>query len=505
MTATVRWLMAQRSLQLVLRGGAEGLDRILDHAVTSELVDAARWLVGNEVVLTTGLRLPADADGRIRYLTSLHEVGIAALGFGVGLGHAQMPTELIDTADRLGLPLFEIPLPIPFAAITRAVFDQLAAQRSARLVAAGRAQPSMTRAAISGGADAVVHELADAVSSRVVLLDAMYAEVTASRRVDGDAERLRALVTRDPASAGAVRVDDDLTLTVSRIGTGTRTYGYLGVLGPSLDDVSRMLIGHAVSLMVIEYDKPRVVRRDTDGLQADALAAAMDGIVGVTGLRLLHRAADPDGRVRAVVFVFADADAAHRGALTLVDELEHRWRAVFVHRDRSEVIALLRGDDPTPVAAALLRVLGMRAPVRGGIGAPVDLAADGRPLPGAIGESVAQARLAARSATAGRMVDLAGAQSLLEVEPVRSILADTHLHRLAPIVAHDRDHGTDLHRSLLAFLEANGNWGVAAAALGVHRHTLRSRIERVAALLGTDLDDARARAELLLMMLGAET
>ncbi|EUA66025.1 pucR C-terminal helix-turn-helix domain protein [Mycobacteroides abscessus] len=37
--------------------------------------------------------------------------------------------------------------------------------------------------------------------------------------------------------------------------------------------------------------------------------------------------------------------------------------------------------------------------------------------------------------------------------------------------------------------------------VGVHRHTLRKRIETVQSLLACDLDIARVRAELLLAML----
>lgn len=80
----------------------------------------------------------------------------------------------------------------------------------------------------------------------------------------------------------------------------------------------------------------------------------------------------------------------------------------------------------------------------------------------------------------------------------RKILATLAETLLAPLAAHDTAHGTDLLHSLRAFLEHNGQWEAASAALGVHRHTLRSRVERVRSLLGADLDSAHVRAELLL-------
>ena len=96
-----------------------------------------------------------------------------------------------------------------------------------------------------------------------------------------------------------------------------------------------------------------------------------------------------------------------------------------------------------------------------------------------------------------------GSRSLLAIDPVRRALNDAFDQRLRPVLEHDADRGTALRESLLAYLEANGNWGVAAAAQGVHRHTLRHRIERIEDMLAVDLSDARTRAELLLMLLGA--
>ncbi|WP_347698399.1 helix-turn-helix domain-containing protein [Nonomuraea sp. B12E4] len=58
----------------------------------------------------------------------------------------------------------------------------------------------------------------------------------------------------------------------------------------------------------------------------------------------------------------------------------------------------------------------------------------------------------------------------------------------------------DLVESLRAYLESNGHWDAAAQRLGVHRHTLRYRMKRVGDLLGRDLDDPGARAELWLAL-----
>ncbi|MFE3584708.1 PucR family transcriptional regulator, partial [Streptomyces vinaceus] len=53
-----------------------------------------------------------------------------------------------------------------------------------------------------------------------------------------------------------------------------------------------------------------------------------------------------------------------------------------------------------------------------------------------------------------------------------------------------------LRETLRAWLAHHGSWDRSAAALGVHRNTVRQRIARAAALLGRDLDDPDTRMEL---------
>ena len=76
---------------------------------------------------------------------------------------------------------------------------------------------------------------------------------------------------------------------------------------------------------------------------------------------------------------------------------------------------------------------------------------------------------------------------------------------LAPLVEHDRAGRGDLVASLRAWLAHHGQWDPAAAALGVHRHTLRRRMGLVGQLLGRDLDSPTVRSELWLALEVAAT
>lgn len=495
MTATVRWLLGQRDLKLALLGGADGQDRDIDCALSSELPAPHEWLAGNELLLTTGLRLPESTEDRRSYLTRLDETGIAGVGFGVGLGFDEVPDDLVAIADDLGLPLLRVPLPVPFSAIARTVLDRIAAQRFDQFVRASHTQPRITRAVIAGGMPAVVRELADAVEQTVVLLDREQ-QVVSSRpqSVDaGDLALVRAQITRDPTVVGGVTMTDDRVITVQRIGVAGNVFGHLAVLGETpLGDLDRVLVGHATSLLSLEHAKPGQVLRDQQALHADALTMAMTGPPPAAARNIVLRAADREGRVRAAVVQFSGVGGAQQASNAIAIELRSRWRPVFVEQTGNEVVVLLRGEDQRGFAESVLGMIGVQG-ARGGLGTVVSV--------DEISDSVRQARLSCVVAAEGEVVDLLAQGSVLSLEPVRQAFSGAHDTVLGPLLEHDRRHDGGLVSTLREYLLANGHWETAATAVGVHRHTLRNRIDRIEGLLRVDLADARTRAELLLIIL----
>jgi DNA-binding PucR family transcriptional regulator len=79
-------------------------------------------------------------------------------------------------------------------------------------------------------------------------------------------------------------------------------------------------------------------------------------------------------------------------------------------------------------------------------------------------------------------------------------LRDPAVERL---VGYDRDHGTDLVGSVVAWLDAMGDVRAAAERLTVHPNTLRYRVRRAVAVGGLALGDPRARLVHHLQLLAA--
>ena len=115
---------------------------------------------------------PHDRDGRrgrprrssAPTSARLVDAGVAGLGFGLGFAHEKTPRALVAEAGKHGFPLFEVPYPVPFIAITEAVFTRVVAEQYDTLQRAVDAEHVLTRAVLEGaGVEGVARSLADVV------------------------------------------------------------------------------------------------------------------------------------------------------------------------------------------------------------------------------------------------------------------------------------------------------------------------------------------------------
>ena len=122
-----------------LRPGA--LELPVRWAHVCELLDPAPYLLGDELLLTSGVNLPTAPAEVDRYVRRLRAAGITALGFGVTPPmHEELPASLRTACARHGLPLLVVPERVPFLAVSRAVSVALgeASRREQRRIAEAR-------------------------------------------------------------------------------------------------------------------------------------------------------------------------------------------------------------------------------------------------------------------------------------------------------------------------------------------------------------------------------
>lgn len=506
MGVPVRWLLNQPDLGLRLRAGATGTSAEITFAVTTELANPGRWLSGGELVLTTGIVLPLDAASRRAYMREFAECGVAAIGFGLGLSHDAVPDELVDEAEILGLPLFEVPLPTPFVAVVKTVMNRLAEQQYESVMWASRAQPRMTRAAVGGGVGSTIRELSSACGGPVLVLD-QGAHVIEKSPTSISTEVITAVIDLIAEQLLAGGVPDSSVfpgptgvIVVQSIRVGRRTHGYLAVVfAGDPRPVDQVLIGHANSLLALDFEKPLRLHAEQNRVNTGALQILLSRGTDLSLAReVVDTAADESGRIKVLTVLGVDDVDTLSGAVD--DHLNAAGRPGFLLpvRDSSSLLVLLRGSDDIDFADRLFDAVPAAARRRFRIGlSTAHLVAD-------IEAAVEQSQMTAASADQrGDLVEASSlvGRTLLALPESRRVLDNLAGILVDPLFAHDVEHHTELLPSLRAYLEANGQWESAAATLGVHRHTLRSRISRAEEVLACDLSSARVRAELLLAIL----
>jgi hypothetical protein len=147
-TVLLRGLAEAPDLRLRVLVGEDALDRPVDGVFTTDLLDPRRYLTGGEIVLT-GLmwrRAPADSESFAAALTAAGAVALAAGDAALG----SVPDDLVVACRRHGLPLFEVPVDVSFAAITEQVL-------AARLRPAGPGPAVARLRALAAGRGSAEH------------------------------------------------------------------------------------------------------------------------------------------------------------------------------------------------------------------------------------------------------------------------------------------------------------------------------------------------------------
>lgn len=257
MTIAVRWMLAQPDLALELKGGAQA-SVAKSHLRTPRSCSTFPMVDRRRIHPHHRHPIASTQQKRGRYLRMLDAAGVAAVGFGTGLSYPEVPADLVAVADEIGLPLIEVPLPTPFAAVVKRVMSRLAEQEYEAVLRASRAQPRMTRAVISGGTAATVRELAIATSATVLLLDVAGRVLESSPQLPTDdvIDELRATLGGG-ASSSVTLARSGASIAVQQISVGRTPYGYLAVISASaLSYVDQILLGHANSLLALDFEKP---------------------------------------------------------------------------------------------------------------------------------------------------------------------------------------------------------------------------------------------------------
>ncbi len=546
--------------------GAGRLSRPVRWVHAIEVPDAARLLHGGELVLTTGIALPAEPSLQARYVAELAAVGASGLAVELGRRYSgSLPAALVSAAAQHDLPLIAFTREVLFVEVTEAVHARIIDSQSEELRAAARLHEVFTDLSVAGATPADIIRQAALLAGRPMILeDRSHAVLVcepagqdAAPLLDGFAARSR----RADSSAGTV-FDAATGWLVTPVGARGENWGRV-ILACQLPPapLDTVLIERTAAALALT----RLIARQRESLErqvhrtlisaileqagadpgeaavrARALGVPVDGrqlIAIVVRLRDSGPGLSAQARVLAVADAVADAcraervpaivgslDDARAGALLSLDRRAssdevltavcHRirqllGRAAAPHGgSRAGQLAGLR--DEQVIAAG--SVAGSMRDARRSFLEAQQVADAAAADPGVFGPPAACSFPTGAQPAAGpavtrpffRLADLRlrGLLQLLRADPR---MADFAERELGPLLAYDAGHGTTLTSVLAAYLEAGGNKAEAAQRAHLARPTLYERLRHIERVLGVSLESAESRTSLHVALLALES
>ncbi|MFC5052900.1 PucR family transcriptional regulator [Saccharothrix xinjiangensis] len=524
------------ALPVVRRGGpavvagAAGLGRRVRWVHAAEVADIADLLRGGELVLTTGIALPEDAEGLAGYVADLASVGAAGLVVElVRRWRDDVPGALVAAAERHGLPLVTLSRETRFVSVTEAVVALIVDAQLAELRAAEQVHEAFTALTVAGAEPAEVLREVARTSGLPVVLETLGHDVLAYDAAGQDpsalladwAERSRAVA---PAERTSYHEGSGWLVTV--VGARGADWGRLVLVTPEAPPHRHVVVAErAASALAVH----RLVARDRESLERQTHRTLLTQLLGQPPHDLPTRAAAlgvPLERRQLVGVAIRPGTATPPAqALATQEALRDLAEATALAARRATVPALVGVVDDTSVRALLslppqagldgvLRRLAREVhrtaaatqhalPVVVAVGTTVSVVADVRR---SLGEAAHVAGAALRS-PGGRLyhrlddVRLRGLLHLLrEDERVRAF-AD---RELGPLLARDDHQGSRLVELLRCFCEQGGNKSAAAAAAHLSRTAYYQQLNRIEQVLGVSLEDPESVLSLHVALLVQE-
>ena len=465
---TVQDIADLAHLDLAVTAGSDGLRNEVSWLHVSELADPTQFLEGGEFLLTTGLGVGELASTQRAYVRRLAKHGLAGLGFGTGFGFAEVPAPMVEEANKLAFPILSVPYEVPFVAITKGAVTHLASEQLEQLSRALGVHERLAEAVLEGrGLQALLAVVCNHLDCSLALVDErgrVVAERHARRRLAFD-EGLEL-----PVVAGR----ELATLKAARAG---REFG----------EYDRLVLHHGQTALAFELSRRRAV-------SAAELRLAGDLLEDLEEERLDEREA-----ARRMAAFGLEAERAYAALLAvprngLTSERLREQVAEHLERESVPYLSTARRDRATFLVAATGEQEALALARRVAEAEPLARVAVGRPARGgALGRSLVEARAALDAANG----DVASYRDLGSLELLLS-LPNAALEAFVDRVLGPAAQNSRLVESLTALLDTGCRWSEAADELGVHRHTLRYRMDRLREQAGRHPDEPEQRMELWL-------
>jgi len=463
---SVQELLENPALGLTCLAGQAGAVRLIGWAHTVELPEPWHWLSASDLLMTTGLGLPAEPDAQVHWLRQLAKRKVSALLLACPSSAPALSKAMLQTAEQLAFPLLQADFSLEFARLSRLVIGHVLRAERRRFAAVEGLFQLWARA---------LHE-----------------QSTLSERLNRAADYLQLYLVLEESDSGqsiaCSYCAENPPESAQILPMGERSQARLRLwprdaqtLNPAAE--LSLLLRALVGLLTVELER-LMLERDAQRREGAALLQQLlqaDSDLALARPLLEQRGLFGDLRMLAIT-------ASHAAIANLHHRLAQRdLSALLLEQDDLLLVLLRETGEWLP---ALQAALGEDCRI--GISAVLN-ASNG------FAQSVQQARLALSQAKEngryiqryGEMADGLLPHSLSEAR----LLVERYLSAL---MDYDREHGSLLLKTLMQFLDNNSQYKATCLDLNIHRQTLVYRLKLIAQLSGLKPSTSEGLARLWL-------
>jgi len=515
-----------------LVAGDSGLQRRVSWVHVVDLPQPGPWIGRDQILLSTGYAWPGTDSELINLIRELDSRGVAAICLAVPSYHAHFPDVAKSEANRVGLPLIEVPWEIPFAKISERVNRAIVAEQQRYREHADALHRSLTRSSIEAESlDDIIREFARLIHRPVVLEDvdglvlasslpdrsrapAMFRSVSPAST--GTSGVLQTLVEKGywaniHSSQSASRITlgrsgQTSTIIICPIWLKHELEGIICIWGDDrpLGEFEIQAVEHAATVIALHIARDRAVVNVEQRLRFSLIDTLLDG----------QFSGDALGLERAVLMGYQPA-LAHRVAVCILNEPLPLNRTGYLRRERfiSRLARRMTSYGIPPLISPSMNEIAMVVPkdtdlnhlTAGLLDASISMCV-GEVHSGADGVhlSYREARAVIPWARSGHIVwhrDTVLPRILDGDDGAKQQFIET---MLSPI--HQSLHADVYIETLRALADCGFNQARAAERLSIHHKTMQYRVGKLEDVLGMNLaeGDVRFRISLLIYLLEFE-
>jgi len=111
--------------KIKLVAGSGGIKRIITWAHVTELDDVSDWVKGGELLFITGVLIKNDTNALIKLVNDIEAKNLSGLVINVGPYIKKTPKEVIDLANSINFPIFELPFEVKLIDVIQSICREI--------------------------------------------------------------------------------------------------------------------------------------------------------------------------------------------------------------------------------------------------------------------------------------------------------------------------------------------------------------------------------------------